>query len=111
MKLLIVDDKPENLYLVESILKANGHETISARNGAEALGFATKEKPDMIIADILMPVMDGYTLCRECKKDIRLQKIPFIFYTATYTDPKDEEFALSLGADRFVLKPQDPDVF
>jgi|GEM_PF-706014 PAS domain S-box-containing protein len=111
MKILIVDDKPENLYLVESILKAYGHVTISARNGAEALGFANKEKPDLIVSDILMPVMDGYSLCIECKKDSRLQNIPFVFYTATYTDPKDEEFALSLGADRFVLKPQDPDVF
>ncbi|MBU1099192.1 MAG: PAS domain S-box protein [Bacteroidetes bacterium] len=111
MEILIVDDKPENLYLLESLLKGSGFETISAKNGAEALGLAKKYLPDIIISDILMPVMDGYTFCSECKKDEQLKSIPFIFYTATYTNPKDEEFALNLGANKFILKPQEPDVF
>lgn len=111
MKILIVDDKEENRYLLEALLNGTGYKTITAKNGAEALGFANKDVPDLIISDILMPVMDGYSLCRECKKSDKLNKIPFVFYTATYTDPKDEEFALSLGADSFILKPQDPDVF
>ncbi len=111
MKILIVDDKPENLYMLEALLKGTGYDIISARNGAEALGLARKEIPRMIISDILMPIMDGYSLCREFKRDVDLQNVPFIFYTATYTDKKDEEFALSLGADRFILKPADPDKF
>lgn len=57
-----------------------------------------------------MPVMDGYTLCRECKADDRLKRIPFIFYTATFIDKSDERLALGLGATRFVVKPQEPDV-
>lgn len=110
-KALIVDDIKENLYLLESLLKAYGYKTVAANNGAEALGLALKEPPDIIISDILMPVMDGYTLCREWRKDETLKDIPFIFYTATYTHPKDEEFALNLGADKFIIKPQEPDVF
>ncbi len=105
--ILIVDDKSENLYLLELMLKGGGFTTVSARNGAEALALARQALPDLIISDILMPIMDGFTLCRELKKDRKLKNIPFIFYTATYTDPKDEEFALSLGADRFLLKPLD----
>jgi len=105
--ILIVDDKSENLYLLELMLKGGGFTTVAARNGAEALVSARQALPDLIISDILMPIMDGFTLCRELKKDRKLKNIPFIFYTATYTDPKDEEFALSLGADRFLLKPLD----
>lgn len=109
MKVLIVDDQFENSYILETILKGNGYTTVTAANGSEGLAAAGKENFDLIIADILMPVMDGFNFCREVKKDQSLSRIPFIFYTATYTDPKDEEFALSLGADRFVLKPQEPD--
>ena len=72
---------------------------VTAKDGVEALS-RLKEKPiDMIVSNILMLKMDGFQLCRECKKDISLKKIPFIFYTATYIDKKDEEFALSLGAE------------
>ncbi|RPH26707.1 MAG: response regulator [Bacteroidales bacterium] len=111
IKVLLVDDIKDNLYLLESLLKGNGYSTTSASNGAEALDLAVKDPPNIIISDILMPIMDGYSLCREWKKDELLRNIPFVFYTATYTHPKDEDFAMSLGADMFILKPQEPDVF
>jgi CheY-like chemotaxis protein len=111
MKLLIVDDNEQNLYMLQVLLEGHGYQVVPARDGAEALELARRDPPDMAISDILMPVMDGFSLCREWKKDARLKTIPFVFYTATYTDPKDAEFALSLGAERFIIKPQEPDVF
>jgi two-component system NtrC family sensor kinase len=108
-KILIVDDNSDNLYMLESLLKSHGMEVTSAHNGKDALEKAHANPPDLIVADILMPVMDGYTLCKKWKTDKKLKNIPFIFYTATYTDPKDEKFALSLGAERFIIKPQEPE--
>jgi PAS domain S-box-containing protein len=111
MKILIVDDIELNLELLEAWLEGNGYEVISAMNGVEALEILKTDSVDMIISDILMPKMDGYRLCRECKQSDALRKIPFIFYTATYTDKQDEEFALSLGADRFIVKPAESKLF
>ena len=105
---LIVDDIAENLYFLEVLLKGNGFDVRSTPNGAEALASARGNPPDLIISDILMPVMDGYALCRQWRDDEQLKRIPFIFYTATFTDKKDEELGLELGADRYVIKPQDP---
>ncbi|MBE3094090.1 MAG: response regulator [Actinobacteria bacterium] len=111
MKILIVDDMEDMLYVVETILKGNGYEVATAKDGLEALNKLKEESIDLIISDIMMPRMDGFQFCRECKKDDGLKKIPFIFYTATYTGKKDEEFALSLGAEKFIRKPAEIKVF
>jgi len=110
-RILIVDDREENRYLLQTLLQGNGYEVVTAIHGADALDKARQNLPDMIIADILMPVMDGFALCRVWKKDERLKSIPFIFYTATYTDERDREFALGLGAERFIVKPSEPAAF
>ncbi|MDD5722843.1 MAG: PAS domain S-box protein [Syntrophales bacterium] len=110
-RVLIVDDNSTSLYMLESLLKGYGMEVTAAENGKDALEKARLNPPDLIVTDILMPVMDGYALCRQWKSDETLKPIPLVFYTATYTEPKDEAFALSLGADRFILKPQEPDIF
>jgi PAS domain S-box-containing protein len=109
-KVLIVDDNGANLYMLESMLKGYDLEVISAENGQDALDKARLNPPDLVVTDILMPVMDGYALCREWKSDDTLKHIPLVFYTATYTKHKDEAFALSIGAERFILKPQEPDI-
>jgi len=107
MKILSVDDKVENLYLLESMLRSAGcgYEVVCAHNGVEALQKVTGEKFDLIISDILMPQMDGFEFCQQVKQREDLRHIPFIFYTATYTDKKDEELGLRLGASRFIIKP------
>ncbi len=110
-KLLIVDDNPQSLYMLQTLLSAKGFELELASNGAEAFEKARRNPPNMVISDILMPVMDGFSLCRAWKADERLKNIPFVFYTATYTDPQDEDFALSLGAERFIVKPMEPAKF
>ena len=109
-RILIVDDIDQNRYLLTTLLRGNGFDTVEAGNGDVALALVTAEPFDLVVSDILMPVMDGYELCRRMKRDEQFRRIPFIFYTATYTEPQDEVFALNLGAERFLLKPMDPTV-
>lgn len=110
-KILIVDDNIEARLLLETLLRGSGSAVVSAANGAEAVEKLQKETFHLVISDILMPVMDGFQLCRECKASDKFGHLPFIFYSATYTDNKDEELALKLGADRFLRKPMEPTAF
>ncbi|MCX6690981.1 MAG: response regulator, partial [Methanoregula sp.] len=109
MKILIADDNIQNLYMLKVLLKGAGYDVVTAKNGIEALEKLHASQFDGIVSDILMPLMDGFRLIRECKKDPVLRQIPFIFYTATYTEKKDEEFGLSLGAIRYIIKPAEPE--
>lgn len=106
---LIADDNAENLYLLRVLLQGHGFTVDEARNGDEALIAARARAPDLMISDLLMPVVDGYALLRQWRADERLQSIPFVVYTATYTEPRDERLALALGADAFIVKPAEPE--
>jgi two-component system, cell cycle sensor histidine kinase and response regulator CckA len=110
-RVLIVDDKPDNVYLLRALLQGNGYVVEEACHGAEALVKARQAPPTLVIADLLMPVMDGFTLLKHWKADEQLKCIPFVVYTATYTDAKDERLALNLGADAFIIKPAEPEPF
>ncbi len=107
--ILVVDDNEPNRYLLSALLQGAGYAVKLARHGEEALAIARDAAPDLVISDLLMPVMDGYTLLRLWRADEELQRIPFLVYTATYIAPKDERLALDLGADAFVVKPEEPD--
>lgn len=108
---LIAEDDENSRVLLEDALSSRGYTVLSAADGVEALKLARQEPPHIIISDILMPTMDGYDLCYRVKQDPRLSSVPFVFYTATYTDPKDQNLALSLGAARFIVKPIEMSVF
>ena len=109
MEILIVEDTKDLRLLLEEILRGAGYAVKSAANGVDALEKAKQSQADLIISDILMPKMDGFELCRQLKSDPLLQQIPFIFYTATFTDPLDQHLAMSLGASRFITKPEATD--
>jgi signal transduction histidine kinase len=105
MKVLVVEDMAVSRSIRRALLESHGHTVIEATNGADALAIAKQSPPDVVICDILMPVMDGFSLCRTWKADPDMKHIPFIFYTAAYTEPKDREFGMKLGADGFLTKP------
>ena len=110
-RILIVDDNESNRYYLHTLLTGHDYTVDSAQHGAEALARARQSPPDIVISDLLMPVMDGFTFLRHWKADDRLNQAPFIVYTATYTEPEDERLALSLGADAFIFKPAEPHDF
>jgi PAS domain S-box-containing protein len=107
-RVLVVDDVDQNRYLLRVLLEGRDYRVDCARDGAEALAMAEANAPDLVITDILMPVMDGFSLCRQWKRHERLKHVPLMFYTSTYTDSNDEIYASSLGADAFVIKPAEP---
>jgi two-component system, cell cycle sensor histidine kinase and response regulator CckA len=109
MRALIVDDHSQNLYMLRVLLQAHGYQVDEAADGALALSIARRNPPDLIVSDLLMPVLDGYALLRYWRADERLKAIPFVVYTATYTEPQDEKLAMALGADAFVIKPTEPE--
>ncbi len=109
MKILIVDDDANSRTYLERALKSQGYSVELAANGVAALEQAGKSPPDLIVSDIMMPEMDGFELCRRVKSDEHLLAIPFVFYTATYIEPRDEKLAMALGASRFLVKPMELD--
>jgi PAS domain S-box-containing protein len=108
---LIVEDHEENRTLLKMLLEANGFRVTAVGDGLEALAAARRNRPDAVVSDVLMPNMDGFALCRHWMQDPELRYIPFIFYSATYVHPEDEEFAMALGAVRYLIKPLEAEVF
>ena len=102
--ILIVDDNPQNIQFLGSLLTEQGYDLGVAKNGAKALEFVYKRPPDLILLDIMMPVMDGYETCERLKKDKKVSHIPVIFLTAK-TDTKDIVRGFQSGGVDYITKP------
>src|SRR5437867_9535925 len=103
-RILIVDDEPFNVDYLEQELEDLGYETVSARNGKEAIDRVATEGPDLILLDVMMPVMDGFTVCRILKSNDDTRLIPIVIMTAL--DGIDDRIkGIEAGADDFLTKP------
>jgi DNA-binding response OmpR family regulator len=102
--IMVVDDEPRIVSVIESYLAQYGYRVLTSYNGEEALVLAEKEKPDLIILDIMMPKMDGYEFLRQHRKQANT---PIIFLTARVED-EDKVLGLEMGADDYMVKPFRP---
>ena len=102
-KILIVEDYNNIVEILTMRLNAMGYEVISAKDGQEGLTLARKEKPDLIVLDVMLPKMNGYKISRLLKFDSRYKDIPIIMLTSRETK-RDEQIGLETGADEYVYK-------
>jgi PAS domain S-box-containing protein len=108
--ILVVDDRPTNRKFLTALLGYSGHRMLEATDGAEALTITTAERPDLIIADVLMPTMDGYELVRLLREDPVVARTPVIFYTAHYREQEAQALARACGVSTVLIKPAEPQV-
>jgi CheY-like chemotaxis protein len=108
---LVVDDIPDILKLLDATLKFKGYRVVTARDGQEAMDAIQQEHPALIIADILMPRMDGFSLLHRIRLTPETREIPVVFLSATYVAAEDKDFARALGVTRFIEKPVNLDEF
>ncbi len=109
--ILVVDDIPDILKLLDATLRFKGYRVVTARDGQEALDTIRHERPALVIADILMPRMDGFSLLHRIRIDPATRDIPVVFLSATYVGQEDKELARAIGVTRFIEKPVDLDKF
>ncbi|HET8531018.1 MAG TPA: response regulator [Methylomirabilota bacterium] len=105
-RILVVDDTPANVHILQARLAANGYEVVTATDGEEALTAVRDTQPDLILLDVMMPKLDGIEVCRRLRADPSLPFIPIIMVTAK-ADPKDVVAGLEAGGDEYLTKPVD----
>lgn len=108
--ILVVDDHPDIVKLMSKRLQVWGYETLSAYNGKDALKIIKAKLPDLVITDINMPLLDGFSLLKKMKETKRLSFIPVIFLTGIKKEFEDKVEGLTLGAADYILKPYDSEV-
>jgi two-component system, cell cycle response regulator DivK len=106
-RILVVEDQEDNRQIIRDLLAATDYEITEAENGEEALAAVARQRPDLILMDIQMPIMDGYEATRQIKADPALQSIPIIAITS-YALSGDEQKAREAGCDDYVPKPYSP---
>lgn len=109
-KVLIVDDEPFNIEVLEQALDETNYQVIFASNGQEALGKIQSEQPDLILLDLMMPVMDGFQVLAKVKDDPMLRDIPIIIVSAEH-DSKSVVKGIKQGAEDYLTKPVDTALF
>src|SRR5438309_1673 len=107
--ILIVNDRPANREYLVKLLGYGGHRLLQAADGAEALATARAEHPNLVIADILMPTMDGYEFVRQLRADPAVGATPVIFCTAHFHGPEAEKLAKDCGVAYILTKPAEPE--
>lgn len=107
-KLLLIDDDPNLILLVKDYLEFRGYEVVTAENGREALEVLEQQTPDMIICDVMMPEMDGYSLVSTIRSDPKTSWIPVLFLSAK-GQSQDRVKGLNIGADVYMVKPFEPE--
>jgi two-component system alkaline phosphatase synthesis response regulator PhoP len=105
-RILIVDDEPDLVETLRFPLEMEGYQVLVADNGEMGLNLARKERPDLIILDLMLPKLDGYKVCRLLKFDERFKEIPVLMVTAK-TQEKDRLLGKETGADEYITKPFD----
>lgn len=103
--MLIVEDVPDILKLLEATMTFKGYRVVTSVNGQEALEAIQRERPALVITDIMMPRLDGFGLVHRLRINPETREIPVIFLTATYVALEDKAFALNIGVTRFIEKP------
>jgi CheY-like chemotaxis protein len=109
-KVLIIEDNKQNMYMLSYLLESENYEIIQAFNGTTGIIAAKNNKPDIILLDIQLPEMDGYTVAVKLKEDEELRNVPIITVTS-YAMPGDREKAIQSGAIGYIEKPINPDTF
>src|SRR5215204_253009 len=104
--ILVIDDNPDIRENTAEILDLAGYKTFTAENGKHGVEIAVKQKPDIIVCDIMMPELDGYGVLHLLRKNVETQNIPFIFLTAK-TERSDFRKGMEMGADDYITKPFD----
>lgn len=106
-RILLVDDETQLVEMVKIRLEASDYEVLCAYDGQEALDKARKEKPDLIILDLMLPKIDGYKVCRMLKFDEKYKNIPIILFSARAQET-DVKLGKEVGAEAYITKPFDP---